>query len=473
VRDHLRLIGTAYADLFAGRIRRLLIITPPQVGKSTTAGEWGPFWWLCRRPASRVVVCSYGKDLALVRGRHTRELVAEHGHRYGLRLNPATRAAHDWSLLTGGGMRSVGIESGLTGHSGDLMIIDDPHKDRAEADSKRIRDAVYSWYSSTVLSRGSPGMPLVLILTRWHPDDLAGRVLKLEGREGEGGRWRVLHMPALATAADPLGRAVGDPLPHPKIPPADVAAAAEHWREKRATAMVRDWAALYQGDPKPAEGALLTYDILNSRRDYTTTVERVKVGVAVDPSGGGRDVAGIVAGFLGDDGRLYWTHDHSDVGSSDWWARTACELAARVDADRIVVESNYGGDMAALVLKTAWKTLAREHPEDARYQRLPPRVVMAFSRRGKVLRAEPVAQQVIEDRVRLGAYLPELEEEWATWQPGKESPGRIDASVHLTYELLPIPGAAGMVSTATSVSRQATAADPRRQNPQSRGKRPY
>jgi hypothetical protein len=478
VRPHLVLIGDAFRDLLNGVIKHLLIMTPPQVGKSTTAGEWAPFWLLALRPTARIVLGSYGDDLAKKRGLNTRRLIERYGARYGLKLDPATRAAGDWQVTTGGGMKACGVGSGLTGHPGDWLIVDDPHKNRLEADSKRIRDAVADWHSSTLRSRGSPGAPEVIILTRWNDDDLAGRLLKEEGREEDGGDWRVIHLPAFCTDPDrdPLGRPYGAPLPHPRIPAHDTDSARAHWAEKRRKSHVRDWAALYMGDPKPAEGALLTRDVLRDRRDYHPATKPLKVGVAVDPSGGGRDVAGIVGGYLGEDGRLYWTHDYSDAGPSEWWARRVCGLAAEIDADRIVIESNFGGDMAALVIRTAWQALLREyaeaHPGEANpYDRLPPRRILAHSRRGKLLRAEPVAQQVIEDRIRLGAYLPELEEEWATWQPGKESPGRIDASVHLAYSLLPIPGAAGMVSTATSVSRQAAQARP----PQGRQvpRRPY
>jgi phage terminase large subunit-like protein len=130
---------------------------------------------------------------------------------------------------------------------------------------------------------------------------------------------------------------------------------------------------------------------------------------------------------------------------SDQWARAACELARETEADRFVVETNYGGDMATLALRTAWDALRREQPD--RFSVFCPRIVVVRARRGKLLRAEPIAAQVVEDRIRLAAYLPDLESEWATWQVGMDSPGRIDASVHMAYELLPVPssGDASMI----------------------------
>lgn len=336
------------------------------------------------------------------------------------------------------------------------MIIDDPHKDRSEAESARMRQGVHDWYSSTVLTRLQPDRSAVVIVqTRWHPDDLAGRRLDEEGRLEEGGRWKVVHLPAVADrkfGTDPLGRAPGEPLTHPKIPTADVEARRRWWADKQASVAPRDWHALYQGDPQPAEGTLLPKGLLKQRTHIPVPASPVKTGVAVDPSGGGRDTAGIIGGHLADDGRLYLTHDESVTGPSEAWGRAACELAAQIDADFVIVESNYGGDQAATVIRLSWARLAQDHPDDERYRRLPPRVRTVHAKKGKLLRAEPIAQQISDDRMRLGAYLPLLIHEWEHWQStDPDSPGRIDASVYLAYDLLPVPGAEAVISAPTGV----------------------
>jgi phage terminase large subunit-like protein len=107
-----------------------------------------------------------------------------------------------------------------------------------------------------------------------------------------------------------------------------------------------------------------------------------------------------------------------------------------------VVESNFGGDQAALAVRTAWEALKGE----GTVKGLPPRIVEVHAKRGKLLRAEPIAQQFTEDRVRLAGTFPQLEHEWSSWVPGAASPGRIDASAYLVYELLPIPGASALIS---------------------------
>lgn len=479
LRPHLMVITRAMARVLTGEIDRLLITVPPQTGKTVTAVVGGAVWWLANRPTARVVVGSYGDSLAIERGRESLGLVRDYGHRYGLELARGAKTVKNWRLTSGGGVRSVGVGAGITGHPADIVFVDDPHKSREEADSLRARDRVYRWLSADIVSRMSPRAPLVMIMTPWHPDDLRARVIADEGTLGEGGRWLVIRMPALCDDPehDPLGRAAGEPLPHPRIPVLDVAAALAHWHDKRRASTTQDWHALYMLDPRPVEGALVTRELMRERRCYSVgspchpcDMVPVRSAVAVDPSGGGRDVAGIVGGYLGSDKRLYISHDVSGVMPSDEWSRQACVLAADIDADLIIVEKNFGGDLATLAVRTAWKALQREESDAAaseiwalvesgvltaeqaenRRRRwrgrfgLCPRVRAVVARKNKRLRAEPIAQQIKEDRVRLAAYLPEVEEEWATWQAGSaDSPGRIDASVYLAHALLPLPSAGG------------------------------
>ena len=442
VRAHLTLIGEELAALEAeGGFDRLLLNTPPRVGKTRLAVEWFVFWWLIKHPTHRIIIASYDDPLAMRAGKHIRTLIERHGMAYGLVMERGSAAAKDWSLTTGGGVRSVGIGSGITGHDGDLLLVDDPTKSRAEAESQRRRDGIYDWWSSELSTRVVPGTRICMVQTPWHPDDLRVRVVAQEGRYEDGGRWREVVMAALCESEiDPLGRAIGEPLPHPKIEAGNVSRLTRWWERIRSSIAARDWRALYQCDPKAPEGALLSWDMLRQRRCYESascsTPQRV--GVAVDPSGGGRDTAGVVGGYLGDDGRCHFTHDASGVMSSDAWGRAACEMAADTGADFFVAEKNYGGDMVKLVIRTSWEALRREDPD--RFGALVPRIIEVTAKRGKMLRAEPIAQQWVENKCVTAAYLPDLESEWATQMPGDtNSPGRIDASVYLGLELLPVP----------------------------------
>jgi hypothetical protein len=458
VRAHLRVIGDELDALERGDFDRLLLNTAPQTGKSTTATEWGAFWWLCRNPTARIVVGSYGDDRAVPLGRAIKKLVETYGMNYGLVLERGAAAVKHWNLTTGGGVRSVGVGSSITGFSADLVIVDDPTKSRAEAESQARRDAIFNWYSADILSRQQPGTKVMIVQTPWHVDDLRARVVQQEGDRADGGRWRVVIMPAICEdpKTDPLGRSPGEPLPHPKIPDGAIERLVRYWERIRSAQTVRDWRALYQCDPRAPEGALLSWALLRERRCHEvqqcSTPQRI--GVAVDPSGGGRDTAGVVAGYLGEDGRCHFTHDASGVMSSDAWGRAACELAADTGADFFVAEKNYGGDMVKLMLRTSWDALRREQPD--RFGPMVPRIIEVTAKRGKMLRAEPVAQQWVENRIVTAAYLPDLESEWATYTPGTtESPGRIDASVYLALELLPVPSS-GASSVAGAVTLSET-----------------
>jgi len=449
-RAHTELISRAYQEIAAGTADRILITTPPQVGKSTQAAVWGSLWWLARNPTQRVIVASYAADLAERSGRDVRQKIETYGHRFGLSMARGSTAVGDWSLRTGGGMRCVGVGGGLTGHTAHITNVDDPHADRAQANSQRMRNRVWDWWSSTLYTRGAPNSPIILTMTLWHPDDLAGRLLDNEGDRAEGGRWLVLRCPAFATAEDdPLGRAIGEPLPHTGIPDGDTAALTAHWSDRKAGTNVRDWSSMYQCDPQPEEGALLSAEQLTAAHQFTNHPPAQSTVVAVDPSGDGRDTAGIIGGFLGRDGRVFITHDRTAVMPVNTWARAACRLAADIGASRIIVEKNFGGGMGAHIIRTAWDSLEREwneqHPAGGDVpnpygSRLPPRLDPVPARGSKADRADPVAQQLIEGRVKFGAYLTDVEREWMTWQPDDpDSPGRIDAMVHLVHRLLRPP----------------------------------
>jgi hypothetical protein len=439
-RPHLDLMAEELADVLAGHTQRLLVRVPPQTGKTTQVAVWGSFWWLANRPRASVMIGGYNNNLAVNRGRQIRKLVQRHGWRYDLALEWGASQVADWRLESGGGVKSVGVGGGATGSPSDFTCVDDPHKSREEAESKAKRDRVWDWYSADFLSRLSPGAPLVMIVTPWHEDDLSYRVLKQDGRIEEGGIWRVVDLPAFAGADDQMGREPGAPLTHPLIPVEDVAAQRVFWEGRRSQSSERDWASIYMLNPKPVTNALVSRDLIKERTHHNPKVQPRRAVVAVDPSGGKRDTAGIVGGYLADDSRVYISHDRSLVGPSEIWGREAALLAADIDADLISFEPNFGGDMAGVIIRAAWQQLRDELPDDPRFARLPPRVKPAkAAKKNKLLRAEPIAQQISDDRLRFAAHLPELFAEWWSWRPtDTESPGRIDASVYLALELLPI-----------------------------------
>ncbi len=227
---------------------RLIISMPPQEGKSQRTSRRFPLWALTQNPDLRVAIASYEQGVARRWGRAIRDDITTHGDALGLTVRADLSAQHEWQL-TGhdGGVYSAGIGGALTGRPVDLLIIDDPIKDRVQADSKTYRDRVWDWWTDAASTRLAPGAPVVLILTRWHHDDLAGRLLAAE----DGHRWRVVNIPAEAIDdEDPLGRAPGQFMQSAR------GRTVQQWQRIKVQAGPRTWASLYQGRPSPEAGGI-------------------------------------------------------------------------------------------------------------------------------------------------------------------------------------------------------------------------
>lgn len=214
---------------------------PPRHGKSEMVTVRYPVWRLENDPGLRVIVAAYNQILANKFSRKSRKIARER-----FPLNEERTAVEDWETNKGGGLRAVGVGSGITGQGGNLVIIDDPVKSREEADSKTFRDRLYDWYTDDLYTRLEPNAAIILIQTRWHEDDLAGRILKSE----ESQKWTTVNLPALAGDIDPLGRLPGEALCPARYP-------AEKLSEIKVALGERAWQSLYQGEPRPQEGALI------------------------------------------------------------------------------------------------------------------------------------------------------------------------------------------------------------------------
>lgn len=240
---HHRLLIRELEALADGRTDRLLLLLPPGSAKSTYASLVFPPWWFARHPGSSILAASHTESLARHFGHGVRALVERHAARLGYQLDPRSRAAHRFGTTTGGEYYATGVHGPITGRRADLILIDDPIKSQAEADSPAARDHLWSWFRSDLTTRLKPGGRMLLIMTRWHPDDLGGRIL--EGADP----WRTLRLPALAEPGDPLGRQPGEAL-WPEWEPAEALA------RKRAIVGERTFAALFQQDPRPRSGRM-------------------------------------------------------------------------------------------------------------------------------------------------------------------------------------------------------------------------
>ena len=232
---------------------RLIISMPPQEGKSTLATKWAPTWVLTDRPDTRIVVASYAATVARRMGRLIRGEIGTHGHQLGISVADDVAAQHEFQIADHlGGVYAVGIGGGLTSRPADVLIIDDPLKDRIEADSEVFRDRAWDWWTDVASARLAPGAPVIVILTRWHHDDLAGRLLAAE----DGHLWSVVNIPAQADHSpengetDILGRQPGEYMISAR------GRTREQWERRKVQAGPRTWAALYQGRPSPLAGDL-------------------------------------------------------------------------------------------------------------------------------------------------------------------------------------------------------------------------
>jgi len=254
---HLQLVDEAFVQLERHEIDRLLITMGPQHGKSSRA-RWGSLHRLTRRPEDRIVVASAELDLAREHTRWVRNTILDRPD-LGLTLAPDRRSARAWDLHGHrGGMYAVGVGGALTGRPADLLMLDDPVKKPKEVERKEQRDALWNWWTTVALTRLGPRGGAVVIMTRWHEDDIAGRILAGPDRDA----WKVLHLPAIADSDDDLlGRAKGEALWPGRY---DL-----QWLQRKQTELgSRDFAALYQGRPVPAGGTLLKRAWFTRQHDW-------------------------------------------------------------------------------------------------------------------------------------------------------------------------------------------------------------
>jgi predicted phage terminase large subunit-like protein len=219
-----------------------MVMMPPGSAKSTYTSAIYPAWFLGRNPDQSIIAASHTQELAERFGRRVRNLFVGPAHRnvFGVGVAADNQAAGRWETERGGEYFAAGVGGSIAGRRADLGIIDDPVKSREDADSKLSRDRVWEWYVNDFLPRLKPDAAQILVMTRWHEDDLGGRIL-----ERERDKWSVLELPMEAYPGDPLGRRAGERL----------------WPEwftddqvMQAKLDVRSWNALYQQRPASAEG---------------------------------------------------------------------------------------------------------------------------------------------------------------------------------------------------------------------------
>ncbi len=294
---HHRVITQALMDLESGNgPRKVMLFLPPGSAKSTYGSMLFPPWFLARNPEASVIASAHTLELAERWGRRVRNIITDHSMDLGIEIAAGNGAAGRWALaaddqLKAGEYLAAGVDKAIAGFRADLGLIDDPVKSRADVMSDTQRDKVWDWYVYDYRTRLKPNAKQVLIMTRWHEDDLAGRILAEERNE-----WRVITIPMIAEDLnDPLGREIG----HRLWP--------EWFTDEMVAVAQRDpelWNSLYQQRPSAAEGTYWRKEWLhpvspgqvppkNQLRIYGASDYAVKAGqgdytvhmvVGIDPS---------------------------------------------------------------------------------------------------------------------------------------------------------------------------------------------
>lgn len=326
---HHRVILNTLDDVFSGKIKRVMFFLPPGSAKSTYASVVAPTYFLGKYPNSKIILASYASDLAKRFGRRARQIVQSAGWKpiFNTKISSITSAADEWALENSSEFLAGGILSGITGNRANGIIIDDPIKGRQDADSEVVRKRTFEAYQDDLLTRLVPGGWQVIIQTRWHEDDLSGRILpqSWSGESGDilcrdGEIWRVVCIQALCEKAnDPAGRKVGEYL----------------WPEwfseghfAQFKRIPRTWSALYQQVPASEEGDYFKSDCVQW---YDKAPKHLHIygasDYAVTDQGGDFTEHGVFGVDPNDD--LYildWWYDQS---TADVWIDSLLDLIQR------------------------------------------------------------------------------------------------------------------------------------------------
>lgn len=219
----------------------ITVEAPPRHGKSEYLTKYLPTWFVGRYPRKQVKIISYSDTLANVAGRFSLKLFRRIGPEWwGVGVDPRVQGSSEWETTAGGGVYCTGVGGGLTGRGADLMIVDDPIKNAEEAISERVREGQWEWFQSTAWTRLEPGATLIIVMTRWHQDDLMGKVHKMA--EEKNLPITKICFPAIAGEDDPLGRQPGEALWPERLP-------LSYLEQRRAGMVEYWWQALYQQNP--------------------------------------------------------------------------------------------------------------------------------------------------------------------------------------------------------------------------------
>lgn len=295
--DHLLMIDRALTDAVTSQgPRRLVITMPPRHGKSELCSRFFPAWFLGTFPDHRIILASYEADFAKSWGRRARDLLEQYGDWFGISVDKRSSAANQWNITgRAGGMTTAGVGGPITGRGANLLIVDDPVKNAQDADSPTIREKTWDWWLSTALTRLEPDSVVIVIQTRWHEDDLAGRIL---GNTDDPEEWHLIKMPAISDEGNALWPARWPIKELEKVRQRLIASGGLRW-----------WQAMYQQEPTAPQGEMFDVRWFHLIEVVDMPPEIYKEGVAVRywdkaaTEGGGAYTSGVL--MVKFDGRYF------------------------------------------------------------------------------------------------------------------------------------------------------------------------
>lgn len=381
--QHHKLLCDKLQAVAEGNIPNLMLLLPPGSAKSTFVDVVFIPWFMAKYPRRNVGLASYATTLARKQGRRARQLLRSkaYGNLFpGVGLTTESSAADEFKLTTGGEFMAGGLLSGITGNRFHLGVLDDPIAGREEAESETIRTKTWEAYVDDFCSRLTPGAPQVMILTRWHAEDPAGKILPedwngesgtFQGRDGR--TWEVLCIPAIADRADdPLGRPIGAGLWPEWFP-------MSHWTPFQRNP--RTWSSLYQQKPSPEEGTYFKREWFDR---FTKRPDRLNIYMTSDHAPGGQDHNdfNVIRVWGVDENQHIWLLD----GFAE---QCTLDKATGVEFDKITGEIKLLAQ-GALPLIKKWKPFCWFPENDNNFKSAHPFIVAAMRRTKIACRIEPL-----------------------------------------------------------------------------------
>lgn len=270
---HHRMIADKLEMIERGELKRLIITMPPRHGKSELCSIQFPAWAIGKNKDRNIIESSYSGELAVDFGRQVRNLIADRKYKHlfpGVTLAEDSQAKGRWNTNGRGAYNAVGVGGATTGRGADILIIDDPVKNRQDAESEVVRESTWGWYTSTARTRLSPEGAIIIPTTRWHDDDLVGRILRSENAD----QWTVIELPAIATIDEP-NRPRGTALWANRF-------TVEILEETKRDIGSYDWSSLYQGQPLDSDSQEFRKEMLHYRSEDDLKDKRINRYLTID-----------------------------------------------------------------------------------------------------------------------------------------------------------------------------------------------